>query len=103
MKITPLDIQQQQFKIKLRGFDPREVDGFLEQMADAFEALLRENESLNTDIKRLKVESQGYKEREDAFKRAMMNAQKVLDQMKINARKSAELVVAEAEVRRRKF
>lgn len=103
MKITPLDIQQQQFKIKLRGFDPREVDGFLEQMADAFEALLRENESLNTEIKRLKVESQGYKEREDAFKRAMMNAQKVLDQMKINARKSAELVVAEAEVRAEKI
>ena len=35
MKITPLDIQQQQFKTRFRGFDIREVDAFLEQMAEA--------------------------------------------------------------------
>ena len=103
MKITPLDIQQQQFKIKFRGFDAREVDAFLEKMAEVFEALLREKEGLQREIQRLKVESQGYKEREEAFKRAMMNAQKVLDQMKINARKAAELAVAEAEVRAEKI
>ena len=50
MKITPLDIQQQQFKTKFRGFDVREVDTFLEQMADAFEAMLRENEGLSQKI-----------------------------------------------------
>jgi cell division initiation protein len=36
MKLTPLDIQQQQFKVRFRGFDVREVDRFLEQTADAF-------------------------------------------------------------------
>ena len=29
MKLTPLDIQQQQFKVRFRGFDVREVDRFL--------------------------------------------------------------------------
>jgi len=103
MKITPLDIQQQQFKTRFRGFDVREVDGFLEQMADAFEAMLRENEGLSNKIQRLKAENKGYKEREEAFKRAMLNSQKVLEQMKKNARKSAELVVAEAEVQAEKI
>ena len=46
MKITPLDIQQQQFKTRLRGFDIREVDTFLDQMAEVFESLLAEKESL---------------------------------------------------------
>ena len=103
MKITPLDIQQQQFKTRFRGFDVREVDAFLEQMSGVFERVLAENESLREDIRRLKLESQGYKEREETFKRAMLNSQKVLEQMKNNAQKSAELVVAEAEVKAEKI
>ncbi len=98
MKITPLDIQQQQFKTRFRGFDVREVDTFLEQMADVLESLQSENKRLRIEIKRLQLEGQGYREREESFKRAMLNSQKVLEQMKQNARKSAELVVAEAEV-----
>ena len=103
MKITPLDIQQQQFKTRFRGFDVREVDTFLEQIAEAFESLLSKNEKLREEIQKLELESQGYKEREETFKRAMLNSQKVLEQMKQNARKSAELVVAEAEVKAEKI
>ena len=103
MKITPLDIQQQQFKTRFRGFDVREVDTFLEQMAEAFESLLSKNEKLREEIQKLELEIQGYKEREETFKRAMLNSQKVLEQMKQNARKSAELVVAEAEVKAEKI
>ncbi len=103
MKITPLDIQQQQFKTRFRGFDIREVDSFLEQMADAFESLNRENASLREEIRRLKLESQGYKEREETFKRVMLNSQKVIEKMKENARKSSELIVAEAEVKAEKI
>jgi len=103
MKMTPLDIQQQQFKTRFRGFDVREVDTFLEQMADAFESLQNENNRLGKEIKRLQIEAQGYKEREESFKHAMLNSQKVLEQMKQNARKSAELVVAEAEVKAEKI
>ena len=87
---TPLDIQQKQFKLKFRGFDVHEVDRFLEQMAEAFAALQKKNENLHEEIKRLKLESQGYKEREETFKRAMLNSQKVLEQMKENARKREE-------------
>jgi cell division initiation protein len=85
MKVTPLDIQQQQFKTRFRGFDIREVDAFLEQMAETVESL------------------QGYRKREETFKRALLNSQKVLDQMKDNARRSAELIIAEAEVKAEKI
>ncbi|UCD90654.1 MAG: DivIVA domain-containing protein [Desulfobacterales bacterium] len=103
MKLTPLDIQQQQFKTRFRGFDVREVDTFLEQMSGAFEKALSKNESLHEEIRRLKLESQGYKEREETFKRAMLNSQKILEEMKKNAQKSAELIVAEAEVKAEKI
>lgn len=103
MKLTPLDIQQQQFKVRFRGFDIREVDSFLDKMAEAFELIQRQNHQLSEEVQKLKHEIQGYKEREETFKRAMLNSQKVLDQMKENARKSAELIIAEAEIKAEKI
>ncbi len=103
MKITPLDIQQQQFKTRFRGFDIREVDAFLEQMAETFETLQKTNQNLTDEVRRLELEIQGYRKREETFKRALLNSQKVLDQMKDNARKSAELIIAESEVKAEKI
>ena len=103
MKITPLDIQQQQFKTRFRGFDIREVDAFLEQMAETFESFQKENQNRGDEVRRLELEIQGYRKREETFKRALLNSQKVLDQMKDNARKSAELIIAEAEVKAEKI
>jgi cell division initiation protein len=103
MNLTPLDIQQQKFKTKFRGFDIREVDSFLEHLANAFEGLQRTHKDQQEEIRRLELEIQGYRKREETFKRALLNSQKVLDQMKDNARKSAELIIAEAEVKAEKI
>jgi cell division initiation protein len=103
VNLTPLDIQQQKFRTRFRGFDAQEVDTFLDQMADAFEALLKENGNLKEEIRRLQLEIQGYKNREDSFKRALLNSQKVIEQMKENAQKSSELIIAEAEVKAEKI
>jgi cell division initiation protein len=103
MEMTPLEIQQKQFRTRFRGFDVREVDLFLEQAAAAFEGLQREKEQLQEKIRRLRAEVQGYQKREETFKQAMINSQKVIEQMKENARKSADLIVAEAEVKAEKI
>jgi cell division initiation protein len=103
LKITPLDIQERQFSVRFRGFDVREVDGFLEQMAIAFSALDEENARLGEELRRSRQEIDGFRAREETLKRAMLNSQKVLEQMKENARKSAEQVVADAEARAEKM
>jgi len=103
MQLTPLDIRQQKFSIKFRGFDIHEVDLFLEQMAETFESLQQAYDRLRDKLSRAKAECKGYREREDTFKRAMLNSQKAIEQMKENARKSAELLVAEAEVKAEKI
>jgi len=41
MKLTPLDIQQQKFKVKWRGYDAQEVETYLEMVAEDVESLLR--------------------------------------------------------------
>jgi cell division initiation protein len=99
MKLTPLDIIQHQFKTGFRGFDVSEVDAFLGDVADAFQLLLNENEKLKSDMDRLNCVIKEYTEREETFKIALLNSQSVLEQMKENAQKSAELIIAEAEVK----
>lgn len=97
-KLTPIDIKQQRFTIRFRGYNTIEVDNFLDQMTETLEMMISENETLREKKHQLGVENQEYKSREESFKRVMLNSQKVLEQMKENARKSSELIVAQAEL-----
>ena len=97
MALTALDIQQQRFRTKVRGIDPKEVQAFLDQAAAAFEDLQRENHRLTEEVRTLIGEIEEHRKREGAFKRALMHSQNVLDQMKVNAEKQADLIVVEAE------
>jgi cell division initiation protein len=97
MALTPLDIQQQRFRTGFRGYDTQEVEAFLEQAANAFEDLQRENHRLNDEVKKLQADVEEYQHREGTIKRALLHSQKVLDQMQENARREADVIVAEAE------
>jgi DivIVA domain-containing protein len=46
LRLTPLDIKKQEFKRSMRGYDPEEVNAFLEMVAEEFEALHREKNRL---------------------------------------------------------
>jgi cell division initiation protein len=98
-----LDIRKQQFRIRFRGFDVKEVDSFLEQLAVEFEALSKKSEDLERETGTLGVELERYKDREKAVKDAMINTQETLDEMKLNAQKEAELIVAQAEIKAEKI
>lgn len=97
MKLTPLDIQQQQFRSKLWGFDPREVDGFLDVVAADFEAVIRENKRLQDDLRLKEAELQAHSEREQHLKETMVTATRVAEELTQNARKEAELIIGQAE------
>jgi len=103
MKISPIDIQNKQFKVRFRGFDIREVDGFLEETANSVELLQIDNTKLAEHIKRLEKENQAYSEREETLKNTLMHSQKIMEQMKENARNSADIIIADAEVKAEKI
>lgn len=97
MKLTPLDIQQQQFRSVLWGFDPKEVDAFLDVVANEFEALVRAKNALEDAVKRKEHELQQHRERERNLKDTMMTATRITEDIKQNARKEAEIIIAQAE------
>ena len=58
MRISPLDIRQQQFTVKMfRGFDSSEVDAFLDDVADDYEVVLKENALLKEQLATLEERS----------------------------------------------
>jgi cell division initiation protein len=99
MRITPLDIQQKQFKMKLRGFDVEEVYGFLEIVREEMEDLLRENANLKENIHRSENQIREYRDMETTLRETLMTAQQMVEEYKTNARREAELLVKEAETK----
>jgi cell division initiation protein len=99
MRITPLDIQQKQFPYKFRGFDDEEVYAFLELIREEMEDLLRENASLKETSIRLENQIREHKDMETTLRETLVTAQQMVEEYKSNARKEAELLVKEAELR----
>jgi cell division initiation protein len=100
MKITPMDIQQQQFKGKLlNGLDPDDVDAFLQTVAGEMEELIRENNDLKERLNRNAAAISEMEAREVQLRETMLAAQKITEEMKANAQKEAQLVVSEAELK----
>ena len=102
MKITPLDIQQQQFRVKFRGFDMVEVDNFLDLVANEFEELLRENNRVKEEDRQKLERIQQLEGAEKELRNALVSAQQICEEMKNNARKEGELIIEEAKGNARK-
>ncbi|NLH50333.1 MAG: DivIVA domain-containing protein [Myxococcales bacterium] len=97
MKITPLDIKQQQFKkIRSRYYDLGEVDSFLNMVAMEMEANLRENAEMKEELKRVKSRLNELVENEKILKDAIISTQKAVEDILSNARKEREIIVAQA-------
>ena len=100
MKITPLDIQQQQFKAKMfRGLDPDDVDTFLQTVSQEMEDLIRENSELKEQLRRNAEAMAELSSREVQLRDTMLAAQKITEEMKNNSQKEATLIISEAELK----
>jgi cell division initiation protein len=98
MKITPMDIQRQGFGLRFRGFDRDEVRAFLELVAEEMAAVQQERDRVTQQNQHLELVLQEHREREAILKNTLLTAQRVSEDIRENARKSAEGVVREAEL-----
>ena len=103
MKITPIDIRQQQFGRSLRGLDAREVDSFLNLVSDELETLQRENNRFKEELARTMRIVEEHRERERTLKETMITAQRITDDIKEGARKEAEIIISRAEIQAEKI
>ena len=97
MKITPLDIRKQEFKRVLRGYDPIEVDTFMDMLTNEFEELLKAQKDLREKTLELEVQLKDYRQIEKTLQQTLLQAQEATGKTYESARREAELIVREAE------
>jgi len=103
MRISPLDIKQHQFKKRFRGYDPYEVDAFLEVIAETLEGFMKKTEGLEGELQRMAERLEGYEGKERLLRETITTAQRMVEDMRNNALKEAELIVSEAKTQANKL
>ncbi|MCL1956695.1 MAG: DivIVA domain-containing protein [Fibromonadales bacterium] len=99
MDLTPLDIRNQKFSKKVNGFDPAEVQAFLNQVASVFEGLLDERADLLKTINNDKKNLDEFRQIEKNLSDAAVLMSRALDDVKTRANKEADLIIAEAKAK----
>lgn len=97
--ITPLEIQNKEFKRAIRGYKEDEVDEFLDQIIVDYEKLYKENIELKDKLEVAQHQLEQYKGIEETLKKTLVVAQSTAEDVKSNAHKEYELIIQEAETR----
>jgi len=103
MRLTPLDIRKQPFMKKLMGFDPDQVNSFLEQVASEYEQIVRQNDELSAQVREQTSQLDQYRKIEKILNDTLITAQRATDEGRINAQKEAELILRDAQLRAEKY
>jgi cell division initiation protein len=99
MRISPIDIQQKQFKSRPLGYEKAGVDQFLEMLAEELERLIGKNQNLQESLDRVNATLSEMREREETLKETLVTTQKITEDLKSSARREVDVMMAEAEIK----
>jgi len=99
MDLTPLDVRKKKDDLRrtVRGYDPGQVDSFLDLVADRLEAVVQEEVRLKEQVTLLRERLGGFEERERALNEALIAAQELREEARLQAEKQAGLRIQEAD------
>ncbi|MCL6456774.1 MAG: DivIVA domain-containing protein [Gorillibacterium sp.] len=98
MSLSPLDIHNKEFKTRIgRGYDQDEVNEFLDLVIKDYEAIIRENKELQSQILNIQDRLAHFQNIEESLGKTIIVAQEAADEVKGNAKKEAQLTIREAE------
>lgn len=103
MKITSWEVKNQKFRKKFKGYDPVEVDSFLEILGGEIEDGTKEINLLKDKIATLENKVSEYQNVEQTLQSVILTTQKTAEELKKNAEKEAELLIREARLKSERF
>lgn len=85
-RITPMDIQQKEFRLALRGYNEREVDEFLDALTEELARFQSENVRLRAEVENREREARAAQaEAEATLRRAREEATRMLEDAELQA------------------
>jgi len=99
MKVSPIRIKKQEFNKTLRGYDPEEVQAFLDRLADEFDELQKENESFKTELENANAHLAEFRRIEKNLQDTLLKAQESSSKAIDSVKKQTSLMIKEAEIK----
>ena len=96
--ITPIEIQNKEFRRAFRGYSEDEVDDFLKIVTEDFEALYKENMDLQEKVTLYQEQVSRYKSIEETLNATLITAQSAAEDTCVAANKKAKIIVEEAQL-----
>ena len=97
MPITSLEIKDKTFSTRFRGFDPEEVDEFLDIVVRDYEDLVRSNHDKDLHIKSLEERLSYFDEMKDSLSQSVLIAQDTAERVKQTAHDRSNNIIHQAE------
>ena len=95
--LTPIEIHNKEFPTKFKGYDPEEVNDYLDEVIRTVEQLIRDNKDLEKRVKFNEEKVSYFNSIQETLNKSIIVAQEAADRLKENARKDAEIIIFEAE------
>ncbi len=95
-RLTAMDVENQDFSRKMRGYDPHEVDLFLKSVAENVERLTLENGEMAEELGHLREQLEELRAHEKTLQETLVTAQRMAEEVKDRAGREGELVIQEA-------
>lgn len=99
MKLSALDIRKQEFARTFRGYDPEEVESFLQVVATGWQELVDDLRRANDKINEQQMKLEHYMKVEEALEEALQTARSSARQTIESAERKASDMLQEAENR----
>lgn len=97
--ITPVDLENKEFKKSFRGYDTEEVEAFLGELVKDYGRIYRENAGMKDKNAILNEAVENYKGMEETMRSAIVSAQRTSDEIIRNAHEQADNIVKDAKIR----
>ena len=96
--LRPIDIQNKEFDRKLKGYNPDQVDDFLDKVINDYEAVLKENQNLKEKLKDCEADIEHYKKIEKTLDNAVTVARETAEGIIENAKAESENIIRRAKL-----
>jgi cell division initiation protein len=96
MSMTPVEIRHVVLSRRPLGYERGATDQLLADIATSFEHVWRERADLRDELEELESELARQKELEQALRNTLLSAERMADDMRTQARREADVIVAEA-------
>ena len=96
MALTPVEIRHIRLGRGFRGYKRHSVDTLLVEVAESFEDVWRERADLADKVEQLDADLTRHKELEELMRTTLVSAERSSHEVREQARREADLIVAEA-------